>query len=168
RVVAALIEDVDETAAGLHQNRDRICTLGRKRLMGRLGEMAGEVVNLKRGDLVVLLTQNPKVGDGAATTCRHAKSQSQRRKQGQSQPAEPTQLHVLPSSPACSANVTGVRRNLSWREYKPSSDCSGGRGFPPILIDGLSGGKGYASDGPCTQGRVWEQNKAPERVRGFG
>src|SRR5580698_55865 len=62
----------------------------------------------------------------------------------------------------------GVRRNLSWREYKPSPDCSGGRGFLPILIDGFSEDRGYEGRQGRWRGRIRERkNKAPEWFRGF-
>src|SRR6185437_5872726 len=67
-------------------------------------------------------------------------------------------LHLRPAR----HTKSGRRRNLSWREYKPSSDCSGGRGFLPmsgvpgersllagvaILIDGFRDGVGDRMEG---------------------
>src|SRR6201995_770107 len=56
--------------------------------------------------------------------------------------------------------IAGLRRNLSWREYKPSSDCSGGEGFLPIVIDGFSIGAGYAGRRARERGAVLEK-KSP-------
>src|ERR1700758_4452803 len=63
--------------------------------------------------------------------------------------------------------LAGMWRNLSWREYKPSSDCSGGRAFLPFVIDGFSSKAGYETRCSGYEPESGRRNKAPERVRGF-